>query len=84
MLFPFLIDTSHGTMKQPSPPLDMSGAPSVPCVNYGKHVAISQLRIHEDGCSGGPSTASPTLEKVHVYTVCFHTFKILVEIRDKS
>ncbi|XP_067031279.1 uncharacterized protein [Acropora muricata] len=45
---------------QPSPPLDMSGAPSVRCVNCGKHVAISQLRIHEDGCSGGPSTASPT------------------------
>ena len=51
---------------QPSPPLDMimSGAPSVPCVNCGKHVAILQLRIHEDGCSGGPSTASPTLERV--------------------
>lgn len=68
---------------QPSPPLDMSGAPSVPCVNCGKHVAISQLRIHEDGCSGGPSTASPTplaLEKV--YTV-FHSFKILSEIADK-
>lgn len=67
---------------QPSPPLDMSGAPSVPCVNCGKHVAISQLRIHEDGCSGGPSTASLTpLEKV--YTVCFHSFKILGEITDK-
>ena len=68
---------------QPSPPLDVSEAPSVPCVNCGKHVAISQLCIHEDGCSGGPSTASPTHGHEKVYTLCFHSFKILVEIRDK-
>ena len=27
-------------------------------------MAISQLHTHEDGCGGGPSTASPTTEKV--------------------
>ena len=56
MPLPFLINSLCATMIQPSPPVDMSGAPSVPCVNCGKHVAISQLHIREDGCSGGPST----------------------------